>query len=138
MKNINYKCPECGGKEVEIILIDACVSQTILGWDEENGMAVVGPPKIEDYDENARYQCKKCGYSLLCANDDEFFDIIEDDLDDDDGFDPSMAILDEDEVLVKLNDGDSIMVDGAFLIWNEALKRFSYSHTIIWGTDDIA
>ena len=62
---LKFKCPKCGKKELEEILVD-CVQTTVINAITEDG--------IVDYDQDRKsteggtvenYQCVSCGYILI-------------------------------------------------------------------------
>lgn len=127
MRTINYECPTCHGGEIEIEYCDAIVTRDVLGWDDKEGNSVVGDAEIQEA-ERVTYRCKKCGRIITDEGDDEFHERVSHLLTDDDDFDPSSIELDADQEIVKLGHMEEIMLDGAFLAWDDKRKKFSYRY----------
>lgn len=74
--------------------------------------------------------CEQCGEVIMKEGQMyDFIQMIENSLA---PVDAPVLLLDSDEELKLLQDGEEVMIDGAFLRWNEKLQAFTYSH----GTGD--
>ena len=58
---MKFICPNCKGMEIEVVMTDCVVSETIKYNDI--GGAEYGTPEIHD-SVNSHYQCKTCGWKI--------------------------------------------------------------------------
>jgi predicted nucleic-acid-binding Zn-ribbon protein len=61
--SLKFKCPECSGKELELVEIGAVLTHKIVNLSED-GCFEYAQISIDD-GETDRFQCSNCGY-VLC------------------------------------------------------------------------
>jgi hypothetical protein len=113
MRKIEFICPECGGTEIESDA-PAMVAYRLIGV-EDDGRPIydVNNPAISALEDNDQdygmFRCASCGTVLVEGTDQHFADYAE----------KKRLIGNE---IRMLNDRDTLIVDGACLVWSPEKK----------------
>jgi predicted RNA-binding Zn-ribbon protein involved in translation (DUF1610 family) len=65
MKVLKFKCPKCGKKVLEEVMVEVTQSSSISAIEDDNGVVFLDYENTStDGGEVDRYQCMECGYIL--------------------------------------------------------------------------
>lgn len=71
-KLLKFYCPKCHGEELEVVQVNAVVSQRVQVNADNGDVYYTATPEIAGEDCYVdHWQCAKCGYEIPCGNDDE-------------------------------------------------------------------